>query len=149
MSTGGLKVVTTTTVFADIVQNVGGDRVTVRSIVPAGVGPEDYEPKPDDARLLAGARLIVKNGVGLDDFLDRLLDANSTSAPVLTLGDGIPTVSVDGEANPHFWLDPTLVRDHYLPAIEAQLSALDPAGAATYRANAAAYAAQLDALDRS
>ena len=148
-ATGGLTVVTTTTVFADIVQNVGGDRVTVRSIVPAGVGPEDYEPKPDDARLLAGARLIVKNGVGLDDFLDRLLDANSTSAPVLTLGDGIPTVIVDGEANPHFWLDPTLVRDHYLPAIEAQLSALDPAGAATYRANAEAYAAQLDALDRS
>ena len=146
-STGGLNVVTTTTVFADIVHNVGGDRVTVRSIVPAGVGPEDYEPKPDDARLLAGARLIVKNGVGLDDFLDRLLDANSTSAPVLTLGDGIPTVSIDGEANPHFWLDPTLVRDRYLPAIEAQLSALDPAGAATYRANAETYARQLDALD--
>ncbi len=142
-----IDVVTTTTVFADIVRNVGGDRVSVESIIPAGVGPEDYEPKPDDARKLAVARLIVKNGVGLDDFLDRLLDANSTSAPLLTLGDGIPTISVDGEPNPHFWLDPTLVRDHYLPAIVAQLSALDPAGRSTYEANAAAYAGRLDQLD--
>lgn len=144
---GGLQVVTTTTVFADIVRNVGGDRVTVTSIIPAGVGPEDYEPKPDDARLVAGARLIVKNGVGLDDFLDRLLGANGEDATVLTLGDGIDTISVNGEANPHFWLDPTLVRDHYLPAIVTKLSALDPAGAPTFEANAASYAKQLDTLD--
>ena len=45
-----LKVVTTTTVFADIISNVGGDRVSVLSISPAGAGPEDSEPKPDDAR---------------------------------------------------------------------------------------------------
>ena len=50
---GALKVVTTTTVFADIVQNVGGSRVAATSIIPPGVGPEDYEPKPDDARKLA------------------------------------------------------------------------------------------------
>lgn len=144
---GTLPVVTTTTVFADIVRNIGGDRVSVRSIIPAGVGPEDYEPKPDDARLLAGARLIVKNGVGLDDFLDRLLAANSQTTPVVTLGDGIPTMTVDGEANPHFWLDPTLVRDHYLPSIVAALSSADPSGAPIFEANAAAYAKQLTALD--
>ena len=67
-----LKVVTTTTVFADIVRNVGGERVG-HSIIPAGVGPEDYEPKPDDAMQLADAELIVSNGVGLDDFLEKLL----------------------------------------------------------------------------
>jgi zinc/manganese transport system substrate-binding protein/manganese/iron transport system substrate-binding protein len=143
----GLRVVTTTTVFADLVRAIGGDRVGVDSIIPAGVGPEDYEPKPDDARRLADASLIVKNGVGLDDFLDRLLDANSRGTPLLTLGDGIPTIEVDGEPNPHFWLDPTLVRDHYLPAIVAKLTALDPAGTSVYGANAAAYARQLDDLD--
>jgi zinc/manganese transport system substrate-binding protein/manganese/iron transport system substrate-binding protein len=142
----GLRVVTTTTVFADLVRVIGGDRVTVDSIIPAGVGPEDYEPKPDDAKRLADASLIVKNGVGLDDFLDRLLNANS-GATVLTLGDGIPTIAVDGEPNPHFWLDPTLVRDHYAPAISAKLAALDPAGASAYDANAAAYEKKLDALD--
>jgi ABC-type Zn uptake system ZnuABC Zn-binding protein ZnuA len=142
-----LRVVTTTTVFADIVQNVGGSRVSATSIIPPGVGPEDYEPKPEDARKLADAQLIVSNGVGLDDFLDRLLTSAGGNQPRLVLGDGIPVITVDGEPNPHFWLDPTLVRDHYLPAIAGELTALDPAGKATYDANVASYAATLDALD--
>ncbi len=147
-SGSAVKVVTTTTVFEDIVSNVGGDRVSVESIIPPGVGPEDYEPKPDDARLLDGADLIVSNGVGLDDFLGKLIESSTGGqAPRLVLGDGIPTIVVDGEDNPHFWLDPTLVRDHYLPAIVAKLSEIDPSGAAGYRANADRYGATLTSLD--
>ena len=143
-----LSVVATTTVFADIVRNVGGERVTVTSIIPAGVGPEDYEPKPADAKKLAGADLVVSNGVGLDGFLDKLVNAaGEGSVSRLVLGDGIPTIDVDGEPNPHFWLDPSLVASRYVPAISAALTKLDPAGAATYAANAAAYATELDALD--
>ncbi len=147
-SAAALKVVTTTTVFADIVQNVGGSRVDASSIIPPGVGPEDYEPKPDDAVKLAGAKLIVSNGVGLDNFLDDLLASGSGGeTPRLVLGDGIPTITVDGEPNPHFWLDPMLVKDYYLPAIVASLTQVDPAGQATYQANADDYATQLDELD--
>jgi ABC-type Zn uptake system ZnuABC Zn-binding protein ZnuA len=146
-SPSALTVVTTTTIFADIVQNVAGSRVSASSIIPPGVGPEDYEPKPDDARKLSDADLIVSNGVGLDDFLDRLLANAGGDHPRLVLGDGIPTISVNGEANPHFWLDPTLVKQYYLPAIVTKLSSIDPAGASTYQSNAAAYGAQLDALD--
>ena len=143
-----LKVVTTTTVFADIVKNVGGDRVDVHSIIPPGVGPEDYEPKPDDAKALTGAALVVSNGVGLDDFLDGLLEANAgATGPRLVLGDGISTITVDGKPNPHFWLDPSLVVTHYLSAIQAKLTELDAAGADTYAANATAYAATLSAMD--
>lgn len=145
---GALKVVTTTTVFADIVQNIGGDRVAVSSIIPAGVGPEDYEPKPDDAKRLSNANLIVSNGVGLDDFLDKLLaSASGGTTPQLILGDGIPTLTVDGEENPHFWLDPSLVKQYYVPKIAAKLAELDPADKATYDANAAAYSSQLELLD--
>jgi ABC-type Zn uptake system ZnuABC Zn-binding protein ZnuA len=129
---------------------VGGSRVIVTSIVPPGVGPEDYEPKPEDARKLADATLIVSNGVGLDDFLDKLLTSGSASqTPRLVLGDGIPTIDVDGEPNPHFWLDPTLVRRYYLPAIAGELKRLDPPGAAFYDTNAGSYGASLDALDAS
>ena len=143
-----LKVVTTTTVFADIVQTIGGSRVATGSIIPPGVGPEDYEPKPDDARKLSDAQLIVSNGVGLDDFLQKLLASGTGGkTPQLVLGDGIPVISVDGEANPHFWLDPTIVRQYYLPAIAGKLSELDPAGKPTFDANVQAYGAQLDALD--
>jgi ABC-type Zn uptake system ZnuABC Zn-binding protein ZnuA len=143
-----LKVVTTTTVFADIVQNIGGARVAATSIIPPGVGPEDYEPKPDDAKKLSDAKLIVSNGVGLDDFLNDLLASGSGGqTPHLVLGEGIPVITVDGEENPHFWLDPTLVKAHYLPAIAAKLAEIDPDGKATFDANVAAYGAQLDALD--
>jgi ABC-type Zn uptake system ZnuABC Zn-binding protein ZnuA len=147
-SPDALKVVTTTTVFADIVQNVGGSRVAATSIIPPGVGPEDYEPKPDDAKKLTDAKLIVSNGVGLDEFLDRLLASGSGGQTAhLVLGDGIPVLTVDGEQNPHFWLDPTLVKQYYLPAIVRKLTELDPDGKATYDANVASYGAQLDALD--
>jgi ABC-type Zn uptake system ZnuABC Zn-binding protein ZnuA len=145
---GTLSVVATTTVFADIVRNIGGDRVTVTSIIPAGAGPEDYEPKPDDARKLAGADLIVSNGLGLDDFLDRLIAAaGEGSVARLVLSEGIPTISVNGEANPHVWLDPSLVADHYLPAITAALTRLDPGGSAVYAANSASYALKIRDLD--
>jgi zinc/manganese transport system substrate-binding protein/manganese/iron transport system substrate-binding protein len=145
---GAIQVVTTTTVFADIVRSVGGSRADVHSIIPPGVGPEDYEPKPDDARLLADAQLIVSNGVGLDDFLNRLLESGSGGkTPRLVLGEGIDPILVDGEPNPHFWLDPTLVKTGYLPKIVTALSALAPADATTFQANAAAYGTQLDALD--
>ncbi len=147
-SAHSLKVVATTTVFADIVRNVGGDRVLVTSIIPAGAGPEDYEPKPDDAKKLADADLVVSNGVGLDDFLVRLTAAAGGEAtPRLVLGDGIPTITVDGKPNPHLWLDPTLVADHYIPAISAALTSLDPSGAAAYAATAKAYVAQVGAMD--
>jgi zinc/manganese transport system substrate-binding protein/manganese/iron transport system substrate-binding protein len=143
-----LKIVTTTTVFADIVQNVGGSRVAATSIIPPGVGPEDYEPKPDDAKKLTDAELIVSNGVGLDDFLNDLLASGTGGqTPHLVLGHGIPVLTIDGEENPHFWLDPTIVKQYYLPAIAAELAKLDPDGRATYDANVASYGAQLDTLD--
>lgn len=143
-----LRVVTTTTVFADIVRAVGGSRTNVRSIIPPGVGPEDYEPKPDDARSLADAQLIVSNGVGLDNFLDKLLASGSGGrTPRLVLGDGIPTIDIDGEPNPHFWLDPSLVKTYYLPSIVAALGKAAPGDAGAFQANATAYGSQLDALD--
>jgi len=143
----GIRVIATTTVLADIVQNVGGPCVDVGSIVPAGVGPEDYEPKPEDARHLADAKLIVSNGVGLDDFLGKLLASNASEAPRLVLGDGIPTIDVGGRPNPHFWLDPSLVRQYFVPAIARELEAVAPACSATIQARAADYAKQLDDLD--
>lgn len=142
-----LRVVASTTVFADIVKQIGGDHVDVSSIVPAGAGPEDYEPKPDDARRLADARLIVSNGAGLDDFLDDVIEAAGTDAERLVLGDGIPTITVDGETNPHFWLDPTLVQRYYVPAIRDALVRLRPDATDDVAAAADAYAQRLQTLD--
>jgi zinc/manganese transport system substrate-binding protein/manganese/iron transport system substrate-binding protein len=144
----GLRVVATTTVFADIVRAIGGADVTVSSIIPAGVGPEDYEPRPSDAASLTDANLIVSNGLGLDGFLDRLIASGTAgSVPRLVLGEGVSTIDVDGLPNPHVWLDPTIVRGHFVPAIVAQLSSLDPSHASAYASSGATYQRDLDALD--
>jgi ABC-type Zn uptake system ZnuABC Zn-binding protein ZnuA len=146
----GLQVVATTTVLADIVGAVGGDHVDVDSIVPSGVGPEDYETRPDDARKLADADLIVANGVGLDDFLADIIDAaGNATGERLVLGEGIPTITVDGEENPHFWLDPTLVERYYVPAIRDTLGRLLPNAKADIDATAATYVATLRELDET
>ena len=147
-TSGTLRVVATTTVFADMIEQIGRDHVTVDSIVPAGAGPEDYEPRPDDARSLADAELIVSNGVGLDDFLDDIIDAaGDPAAERLVLGDGIPTITVDGEENPHFWLDPSLVERYYVPAIRDTLIRLRPAASGDLTVAGDDYAAKLRALD--
>ncbi|MFL5685534.1 MAG: metal ABC transporter substrate-binding protein [Chloroflexota bacterium] len=143
-----LRVVATTTVFADIINEIGGDLVVASSIVPAGAGPEDYEPGPDAARRLADAQLIVSNGVGVDDFLDRLIDAAGAQADRVVLGDGISTITVDGEKNPHFWLDPTLVSRYYVPAIRDALIRLRPDAAASITSSAEDYATRLGELDK-
>jgi ABC-type Zn uptake system ZnuABC Zn-binding protein ZnuA len=143
-----LRVVTTTSVFADIVRNVAREHAEVVSIIPNGVGPEDFEPTPADAQLLADTDLIVSNGLGLDDFLERLLGSGTgADAPRLVLGASIPADLLEADGNPHVWLDPTLVAGYEVPAIVASLSAVDPGHATDYATNGAAYAAALAALD--
>ncbi len=141
---------TTTTVFADIVRDVAGDHATVVSIIPAGVGPEDYEPTPADAQLLADTDLVVSNGAGLDDFLRKLL-GSGTGGQVdqLVLGDVIPASEVEPNGNPHFWLDPTLVARYYVPAIVTRAERHRPASTAMRTPpTVASYVSQLLALDQ-
>jgi zinc/manganese transport system substrate-binding protein/manganese/iron transport system substrate-binding protein len=89
----------------------------------------------------------VSNGVGLDSFLDSLISTTATKADRVVLGDGIPAIETEGHPNPHFWLDPSLVVEYYIPRIKAKLAALDPGGAATFEQNAAAYTKTLQDLD--
>jgi len=152
IGTGPLVVVTTTSVFADMVANVGGDLVRVTSLVPKNGDVHTYEPRPADVASVASARLLVMNGLGLDDWLTKLLTAASVAGtPLLKLGVDLPGVTLlPGETaateNPHLWMDVTYA-EGYVDRIGAALSAADPAGAATFAANATAYVARLDALD--
>ena len=146
--------VTTTSVFADMVANVGGDLVRVTSLVPKNGDVHTYEPRPADVASVASARLLVMNGLGLDDWLTKLLTAASAAGtPLLKLGVDLPGVTLlPGETaateNPHLWMD-VKYAEGYVDRIAAALSAADPAGAATFAANATAYTARLDALDAS
>jgi manganese/iron transport system substrate-binding protein len=149
---GALRVVATTTVFADLVAQVGGEGVVVTSLVPMGGEVHTFDPSPSDVVRVAEAQLVVMNGLGLDDWLaDVVADAGST-APILKLGEDLEGVEYLGDdhdaeaANPHLWLDVAHAR-RYAARIGAALAAADPGGAAGYESGAAAYDARLGELD--
>ena len=148
---GQTIVVTTTTVFADMVRNVGGDRVTVTSLVPAGSDVHTFQARPNDLRAVADATVVVMNGLGLDDWLDGTITAASAHATIVRLGDDLSGVDLlpgddPGTQNPHLWMDVAYAR-LYVGRIRDALVAADPGRAATYASNAAAYDARLADLD--
>jgi len=136
--------------LADIARNVAGERLTVESLIPLGMDPHAYEPTPGDAAKLADCNVLILNGAGLESFLDPLL-ANTKGQMVITASAGLePRPDPSGEhpeGDPHFWLDPNNVFK-YVENIRDGLSQVDPGGATTYAANAAAYLEQLKVLDQ-
>jgi zinc/manganese transport system substrate-binding protein len=147
-ATGPIPVVATTTVLADIVGRVGREHVTVSSIVPKGGEVHTFDPSPQDVAKVAAARLIVANGLGLDDALTQLARDSGTSATIVALGDAVPAgdlILEDGRPNPHAWLDPNLAAAYGRTAAEA-LGRIDPPNAAAYTANAEAFATEMASL---
>lgn len=133
-SSGRLQVVAAENFWGSIAQQLGGTKVAVHSvIVNPDTDPHSYEPTPEDARTLAGARLAIVNGVGYDGWASKLLDANPEGGRVvLNVGDLLGLAQ--GE-NPHRWYFPADVR-RVIAAITADYERLDPAGAgyfATHR----------------
>jgi ABC-type Zn uptake system ZnuABC Zn-binding protein ZnuA len=153
-ASGGTKltVVTTTTVFGDLVANVGGDLVQVTSLVPSHADVHTFAPKPADVRAVAAARLLIMNGLGLDDWLEKTItNASATGTPLVKLGVDLPGVELlpgeePGTQNPHLWMAvPYAIL--YVDRIAAALKAADPGNAAGYDQQAAAYKVRLQALD--
>ena len=149
---GKLTVVTTTTVFADIVSNVGGDLVSVTSLVPKNADVHTFEPRPADIRTIGSARLLVMNGLGLDDWLYKTIsNASADGTPLVKLGVDLPGVALlPGETasteNPHLWMD-VKYAELYVDRIAAALAKVDPTHSTAYDSQAAAYKARLETLD--
>jgi ABC-type Zn uptake system ZnuABC Zn-binding protein ZnuA len=149
---GKVSVVATTTVLADLVSNVGGDLVSVASLVPKNADVHTFEPRPSDIRAVAGAQLLVMNGLGLDDWLEKTItNAAADGTPLVKLGLDLPGVTLlPGETasteNPHLWMD-VKYAELYVNRIAAALADVDPAHASAYGDRAAAYDGQLEQLD--
>jgi ABC-type Zn uptake system ZnuABC Zn-binding protein ZnuA len=149
-----LAVVATTTVFADMIQNVGGDFVDATSLVGRNGDVHTFEPKPADVQKVAGAKLLVMNGLGLDDWLEKTItSAAASGTPLLKLGVDLPGVALlpgedPGTQNPHLWMD-VKYAELYVDRIAAALKAADPAHAGQYDAQAVAYKGRLETLDAS
>jgi len=136
------QLLATTTILADMAKQVAGDRMTVGSIVPAGAHVEEYEPRPDDARRMSEAKLVITNGQGLDKWVEPLLRNAKPGTPVVVVTDGL--TDIDG--NPHMWFDPALARG-YVVKIRDALIALDPAGKDFYTVSALKYSGELLTLE--
>jgi zinc/manganese transport system substrate-binding protein len=145
-----LHVVASFTVLADMVHQVGGDRVQVASLVGPNGDPHAFEPSPDDARRLKAADLVFVSGLGLEGWMDRLITASGYPGRIIVASTGIRTLHMEEDGkeitDPHAWNSAANGVVYVRNIVEA-LSAADPDGAAMYRENGGRYAAQLRELD--
>lgn len=154
-----LRVVTTVSPIANIVLNVGGDRIELVNVVPEGTNSHTFEPAPSDAKLLAAADVIFVNGLNLEEPTIKLAEASKKAATeIIALGE--ETVTPDqyiydfsfpkeaGSPNPHLWMNP-LYALSYAQVVRDALSNLDPANADYYDANYQVFDTRIQALDQA
>jgi len=144
-----MKVVATTTFLADLAQNIAGEKAEVISLMPTGGDPHLYDPIPGDAKKIAEADVILRNGLTLEGWLDELIENSGTRANIYTLTEGIiPIKSVDYEdaLDPHAWMDVKngiIYTDNILRALQES----QPEDRTYFEAQHAAYKAILLELD--
>lgn len=145
-----LNTVASFTVLADIVKQVGGDHVNVKSLVPPNGDPHEFEPSPDDAKSLKEADITFISGEGLEGWFEKLVTASGYQGKPIVVSNGIKTRTMeeDGKTitDPHVWNSPVNVKV-WVANIEKALISADPADAADFKANAKAYSQNLDALN--
>ncbi len=154
-----LQVVTTILPITEFTKAVAGSCAKVQPLIPANRGPHDFQATPSDLVLVSKADVLVKNGLGLETFLDKLiasadnpnLKVIDSSRGVATLGNPEAELGHDhdhdhGSVNPHIWLDPVLA-EQQVNTIRDGLIAAKPACKSQFMANAAAFTAQLRILD--
>jgi zinc transport system substrate-binding protein len=161
-----LKVVTTFLPMYWFTKAVTGDAADVEILIPPGSEVHDFQAKPDDVQAIANASVLVKNGLGLEAFLqDTIKNAQNPKLLEIDASKGIDILKEispvekagkkeedhdhhhnHAEGNPHVWLDPVLVKQQ-VTNIKEGLIAKDPENKATYEANAAAYIKKLDNLN--
>ena len=168
-----LKVVASFSIIGDFAQNVGGDRIELTTLVGPNGDAHVYEPKPTDAVAMAGADVVLVNGLQFEGFLQRLVDASATKASIVELTKGVETLKMDEEGHHdeaaeakegeehaaeeeghhhHGDIDPHAFQsvpnaEIYVKNIADAFCAADSAGCQTYQANAMAYTTKLKALD--
>ncbi|MFM8378324.1 MAG: metal ABC transporter solute-binding protein, Zn/Mn family [Planctomycetia bacterium] len=144
------QVLATTTIVADLVRQVAGDRVALDTLLGPGIDPHGYKATPRDADRLARADLVVASGLHLEGKLGELLAKLGRRTRVVTVAEALPRDRLlevaPGLFDPHVWFDARLW-SLTAPAVAEALAAVDPAGVDVYQARARDYAARLARLD--
>jgi manganese/zinc/iron transport system substrate-binding protein len=152
-STRTIQVVTTTGHVADLVRNVGGERVEVSALMGAGVDPHLYKASAGDVMTIQRADVVFYNGLHLEGRMIEIFERLARTKPTYAVTADIPADKLrhppefEGSHDPHVWFDPTLW-SYTADTVARQLSQLDPTSAQLYQDNAARYKEQLAELDR-
>ncbi|MFK7932165.1 MAG: metal ABC transporter solute-binding protein, Zn/Mn family [Saprospiraceae bacterium] len=143
-------VVSTASIFADMAEVLAGDLLEVKTIVPIGGDPHLYEPTPADAKLVADADLVLKNGLTFEGWLNELIENSGTKAEVKLITEGIQPIeslTYENSSDPHAWMNAEngLI---YIKNIKDALVQLDPANADKYEFNYAYYRQQIQDVNQ-
>lgn len=149
-----LRVVTTIPTLKEFVRQVGGEKVEVVSLLKGGEDLHTFDPRPSDTRAVYNAEVLIKIGIGLDDWADKVAAASGNKKLIVTeTSEGVNVISSPGEnpshthGNPHIWHDPenakVMVENIYQAFIKAS-----PANADYFKVNKDAYMARLTGLDK-
>ena len=158
-----VPVVASFSILGDLVRVVGGERVSVITLVGPDEDAHVFEPKPTDAKTLVQSRLLIVNGLGFEPWAQKLAKSAGYKGETVVASRGVkPLVMAEedahgekghkdkghhhDEADPHAWQNPHNVV-LYTRNIAAALTKVDPAGATAYQTNANAYVKELQALD--
>ncbi len=148
---GRLEVVASMSILGDLVRQVGGERIALTILVGPGEDAHVYQPSPADARRVAQAKLLFVNGLGLEGWLPRLVQASGSTAQIVILSKGVQAIREEAgghaqELDPHAWQNVANAKI-YAANIRDALSAADPDGKAWYAGRTENYLAALDRLD--
>jgi zinc transport system substrate-binding protein len=150
-----IKVVATITPLADFARQVGGTRVDVTLLLPAGASPHTYEPTPKTVQKISKAKIFIRIGAGLEFWADKLVSAAARDVITVTCSEGIALIKGEdhdhghtvSNVDPHIWLDPVICIK-IVRKIEESYSKADPSNSSYYKKNASEYIARLKSLDR-
>ncbi len=145
-SDGKPVIVATTVQIGALAKEVAGDRVVLITLLGPGVDPHKYELTAQHRQAIDKSKVILRNGIGLDAFLDKAVSSDGNKKKLVTVTDGISIRRGEGEEDPHVWLNP-LNAKVMVTNIANALAKADPSNAGTYSANAEAYHKKLDTTD--
>ena len=153
---GKIKVVATTSIIGDVVDNIADDLIDLTVLMPAGTDPHSFEPSPRQIAALSDADIVFVNGFDLEETLMPVLDSAATPDKIIAVSDGVDPILFAGKdadageggqrSDPHVWMDPNNVII-WTQNIEDALSKADPDHEDAYHRNAEAYREQLQELD--
>lgn len=165
---GRLSVAATTSIVADVVQQIGGDSINIHQVIPNGTDPHSFSPTPRDLSQISGVKVVFVNGAGLEETLLKVLKNTVPDATLIEVSQNNPLIeghehqhgdeagmgethTTEGEEghplDPHTWTDPNNVMQ-WVDIIVTELSRLDPAHQQMYQKNGEAYKEQLKEADR-